>query len=90
MDQQRGHRYSGLAGSNPSAIGAGEIYNEVIKLSGKVEVVISQQETLKEDVKDNHRDFETRLRSLESNRWPIPAITVLIAIAALVVSIIKL
>ena len=35
----------------------------------------------------NHQDHETRIRSLERGRWPLPSIAVLVAIGSLIVAL---
>ncbi len=62
-----------------------EIYDAVVRLTGRVDVLIMQHEESKADIKDH----ELRIRHLESNRWPIPALSLLVAIAALVVAFVK-
>lgn len=62
-----------------------EIYDAVVRLTGRVDVVIMQNEEQKADVKDH----ELRIRNLEANRWPVPALSLLVAIAALVVTFAK-
>lgn len=56
-----------------------EIYDAVVRLTGRVDVLIEQQTAVREDLQDH----EARLRSLERSRWPLPAVSVLIALAAL-------
>lgn len=68
------------------SIAAREIYDVVVRLTGRVDVLIAQQENA------NHRsdDHEQRIRALERGRWPLPTVSVVIAVGALVVSVIKL
>lgn len=47
-----------------------------VRIETKLDMVIT--------AKDDH---EKRLRALEANRWPLPAVTVIIALAALLVAI---
>jgi hypothetical protein len=61
-----------------------EIFERVVQLGVKVDVLLAQQNDASKDVADH----ESRLRALERNRWPLPAVTVLVALAALVVSVI--
>jgi hypothetical protein len=56
-----------------------EIYDAVVELTGRVNVLIEQGRETRTDVADH----EERLRSLERARWPLPALSVLIALAAL-------
>jgi hypothetical protein len=55
-----------------------EIYDAVVRLTGRVDVLIAQSEEVRHDLQDH----ETRLRALERARWPLPAASVLIALAA--------
>lgn len=56
-----------------------EIYDAVVRLTGRVDVLIEQQRETQSDIQDH----ELRLRSLERARWPLPAASILIAAAAL-------
>lgn len=56
-----------------------EIYDAVVRLTGRVDVLIEQQGETRQDIQDH----ETRLRSLERARWPLPALSVLIALGSL-------
>lgn len=67
------------------AITTREIYDAVLKLTGKVEVVILQQAENNKDLADH----ETRLRDLERSRWPIPTVALLISLAAFILTAIK-
>lgn len=60
-------------------ITAREIYDAVVRLTGRVDVLIEQQANTTHDVKDH----EARLRTLERGRWPLPALTIVIALASL-------
>ncbi len=60
-----------------------EIYDAVVRLTGRVDVLIEQHAATQSDVQDH----EARLRSLERGRWPLPAASVLIALAALAASV---
>lgn len=60
-----------------------EIYDAVVRLTGRVDVLIEQQSQTNSDVQDH----EARIRVLERGRWPIPALTIVLAIGALGVSI---
>lgn len=56
-----------------------EIYDAVLRLTGKVDVSIAHSEETAKDITDH----ELRIRSLERNRWPLPTIAVLASIASL-------
>lgn len=62
-----------------------DIYVVVIQLQGRVDILIEQHRT----ALDKLNDHEGRLRSLERGRWPLPALSVLIALAALVFAILR-
>lgn len=57
-----------------------EIYDAVVRLTGRVDVLIQQTGDMQHDIQDH----ENRLRNLERSRWPIPALTVVISVLALV------
>lgn len=59
-----------------------EIYDAVVRLTGRVDVLIAQQEDIKHDLSDH----ENRIRTIERSRWPLPTITALIAICSLVIA----
>lgn len=59
-----------------------EVYDAVVRLTGRVDVLIEQQTNAVADLKDH----ETRLRALERSRWPLPSLAVLISLAALVLA----
>jgi len=65
----------------PITITAREVYDAVVRLTGRVDVLISQQSTTQAEVQDH----ESRLRVLERARWPLPSAAVLLSIAALIV-----
>lgn len=70
-------------GMGPITITAREVYDAVVRLTGRVDVLISQQSTTQGEVQDH----ESRLRSLEKARWPLPSVAVLLSITALLVPI---
>lgn len=77
------------------------VYDGVVRLTGRVDVLVAQQTSIVEDLKDHETrlralesrpstmDLDTRLRTLEAARWPIPALTVLISLAALALVLIQ-
>jgi hypothetical protein len=65
------------------AITLREIYDAVVRLTGRVDVLIQQQSETTHDVQDH----ENRLRSLERSRWPLHSITALVSVAAVVVAV---
>lgn len=60
-----------------------EIYDAVVRLTGRVDVLIAQSEEVRHDLQDH----ENRLRTLERARWPLPALSVLIALGSLSVAV---
>lgn len=60
-----------------------QIYTAVMSMTGKVDTLIMQHT----DVRTDLNDHETRLRSLESSRWPLPTVSVLFALASLVIAV---
>lgn len=60
-----------------------EIYDAVVRLTGRVDVLIAQSEEVRHDLQDH----ETRLRTLERARWPLPALSVLIALGSLATAV---
>lgn len=67
-------------------ITAKEIYDAVVKLTGTVEVLISQQQDTKGDLSDH----EIRIRTLEKSRWPLPALGIVLSLVSLGLVIIPL
>lgn len=59
-------------------IGAREIYDAVMNVSATVNRLASQHDDLARDLQDH----EVRLRVLERSRWPLPALSILVSIAA--------
>jgi hypothetical protein len=62
-----------------------EIYDVLVRLTGRVDVLIAQHEIDRGEIKDH----ELRIRSLERNRWPVHLLTGMVALAALVLSILR-
>lgn len=71
---------------DPVIITTREIYDAVIKVSAQVAML---DVTLKE-VTAVKADHEIRIRSLEKGRWPLPSISILIAVGALAVTVFTL
>ena len=76
-------------------ITAREIYDSVVRLTGRLDVLIEQHTAMSQDLRDHeiradtrHNDHESRLRSLEKARWPLPSLAAVISVAALAVAII--
>ncbi len=64
-------------------ITAREVYDAVVRLTGRVDVMIAQSEAARTAVQDH----ESRLRSLEKARWPLPSAAILLSVAALFIQI---
>lgn len=67
-----------------------EIYDAVVRLTGRVDVLIEQQthtrqdiDDLKKELRDTEKDHEDRLRTLEKGRWPLPSLAAVLALASL-------
>lgn len=63
-----------------------EIYDAIVRLTGRVDVLIIQTEEVRSDVKDH----EQRIRALESSRWPLPTLAALVSLAAFVIALLNL
>lgn len=59
-----------------------EIYDAVVRLTGRVDVLIAQAEEAKHDLNDH----ENRIRNLEKGRWPLPTVSVVVAILAVLIA----
>lgn len=64
-------------------ITAREIYDAVLQLKGSVDAQNARLDELAVDV----RDHETRIRSLEKGRWPLPSVAVLTSLVALALGV---
>lgn len=60
-----------------------EVYDAVLRLEGKVGVLTEQLTSSSHTLKDH----ENRIRSIEKARWPLPTLSVLTSVAALVIAI---
>ena len=59
-----------------------DIYKQLVSLAARVDALTNAAEKL--------ADHEARVRSLERARWPLPTITVLLALGSLAVAVIAL
>lgn len=64
---------------------AREIYDAVVRLTGRVDVLIEQQATATTELADH----ENRIRTLERARWPLPSVGVVLAVLSLIVALIR-
>lgn len=76
-------------------ITAREIYDAVVRLTGRVDVLIEQHNNVVSDLQQHEQradaryaDHEGRLRSLEKARWPLPSLAAVVSVAALAVAVI--
>ncbi len=67
----------------PVTIGAREIYDQVVAVRGVVDRLVDQHQ----DQERTATDHEARIRSLERGRWPLPTVSVLVALVALVIAV---
>ncbi|MEV0396718.1 hypothetical protein [Polymorphospora rubra] len=67
----------------PVVITTRDIYDALIRLTETVQRLVSKGDDHAADLADH----EARLRALERGRWPLPAATVLISLAALAVAV---
>jgi len=67
----------------PIVITSREVYDAVVRLTGRVDVLISQQTTHQAEIADH----ENRLRVLERARWPLPSLAVVVALGSLGVTL---
>lgn len=63
-------------------IGLQQIYDKIVTLEGTVARLVDQHDGVTREVTDH----EARLRSLERGRWPLPALTIVIALLSLAVA----
>jgi hypothetical protein len=61
-----------------------EIYDAVVRLTGRVDVLIEQQTATRQDIQDH----EERLRAVERRQWPLPTASVLLALIAVAIGIV--
>lgn len=69
----------------PVVITAREIYDQLVRVVAVVEKVSIQLV----DMAKQNADHETRLRSLERARWPLPAAAMLMAAATLALQLLR-
>ncbi len=69
----------------PIVITSREVYDAVVRLTGRVDVLIAQQQVMAA----SDADHESRLRVLERARWPLPSASLLVALGAFIVGFIR-
>ena len=70
-----------------------QMYQELRSLSDGLTRVETKLDTIGQGVTELGKDVadhETRIRTLEKGRWPIPAVTAVCAVAATVISLVSL
>jgi hypothetical protein len=67
----------------PVVITAREIYDAIVRVSSKVDLLGQQMAQVGSDQKDQ----EARILALERGRWPLPSLAVLASFAAVFVAI---
>lgn len=66
--------------SQPSpGVDAVQVYQQLAQITAKLDLLLTQ-----------HADHEARLRSLERSRWPLPSVTILIALGSAGVALVAL
>jgi hypothetical protein len=70
-------------GWSPIVITPREIYDAIVRVSAKVDLLTLQVTEAEHD----KADHENRLRSLERGRWPFPSVAVLVSLGSLAVAI---
>lgn len=63
-----------------------EIYDAVVRLTGRCDVLIEQQTATRSDVADH----ESRIRAVERRLWPLPSVALLLSLAALLIGLLPL
>lgn len=71
----------------PVLIGAREVYDAVVRLTGRVDVHIAQQSVRQDELARDVADHETRIRTVERRQWKLPSLATVLAGLSLVVSI---
>jgi hypothetical protein len=67
----------------PILITSREVYDAVVRLTGRVDVLIEQHSATQPDVQDH----EVRIRSLERARWPLPSLAVVVGLLSLAIAV---
>lgn len=70
----------------PVVITTREIYDQLVRLGDAVRDALSTMAKLadgQDEIKRDVADHETRLRSLERSRWPLPSLAAVVSLLAL-------
>lgn len=65
-------------------IGMKELYDAIVGLTNKFDVMVTQHTTTQNQVSDH----EYRIRGLEKGRWPLPSVALLLSAVAVAVTLI--
>ncbi|MGW4467462.1 hypothetical protein [Micromonospora sp. NPDC004704] len=63
-------------------IGPKEIYDQLVALTTEVRVLVGDMTDTSKKVDDH----EARIRAVEKRQWPLPVVSVLVAIAAVILA----
>lgn len=89
----------------PVVITSRDIYDALVRLTDTVNRLVDKGDGHTEDIRDHEArlrtleeanagkrlgDLDTRMRSVEAGRWPLPALSALLALAALALAAIPL
>lgn len=81
----------------PVMIGPREIYDAVLRLQGTVDRLADRQDVAQREADERYReiraeqaDHESRMRSLERGRWPLPALSAAMSLVALVLVVLPI
>lgn len=71
----------------PVRITGREVYDAVLLLTGRVDRALTQHDTESKELRRDVDDHEERIRAIERTRWPLPALAVLVSVAAVLANI---
>lgn len=69
----------------PVYIGAREIYDAVVRVQTAVDRLADASNAMATDIKDH----EIRIRKLEDRRFPLPMVSIILAVAAMSIGLIQ-
>jgi hypothetical protein len=77
----------------PVQIGVRQLYDELRTVgatASRVEAKVDHVDAKVDGVLTDVSDHEARIRALERNRWPLPSLAALVAVASLVIALINM
>jgi hypothetical protein len=77
-DLNRGEPLSGVV------ITSREIYDAVVRLTGRVDVLIQQQA----GTESHTQDLEARMRNVERRLWPLPSAALVLSLVGIAITVI--